>query len=70
VTAGDTNGAQTEVLGAGLKPGVQVITGTLVAGADRSSARRGAGRRPGGQGGQGRQGGQGGGAGSGGQGGN
>jgi HlyD family secretion protein len=54
ITTGDTNGSMTEVLGGGLKPGMQVITGQLAAG-DGSAAAGGAGggqRRRSGAGGQ------------------
>jgi HlyD family secretion protein len=68
VTAGDSNGSQTEVTGDGLTPGMNVITGKLVAGAERTTTTRrsGSGRRQG----QGQGGGQAGGPGGGGQGGN
>ena len=44
IQTGDTDGSQTEVLGGGLRPGMQVITGVL-AGADGASG--GSGRRSG-----------------------
>ena len=47
IVTGDSNGSMTEVLGGGLRPGQQVITGTL-AGADGA---RGSSRRSGGSGG-------------------
>lgn len=48
VTVGDTDGTQTEVTGADLRPGMQVITGQLAAGAQNPQHRP---RNPGGQGG-------------------
>ncbi|MBU3078519.1 efflux RND transporter periplasmic adaptor subunit [Sphingomonas quercus] len=54
VTVGDTDGAQTEVSGAELRPGMQVITGQLAAGAEQGARRQ---RNPG----SGQQGGNGGG---------
>ena len=42
VTTGDTDGSMTEILGGGLQPGAQVITGVLVAG-ESGTARSGAG---------------------------
>ncbi|MFS0736521.1 efflux RND transporter periplasmic adaptor subunit [Sphingomonas sp. 1P06PA] len=53
VTVGDTNGSQTEVSGAGLEPGMEVITGQLASedGASSSGGARGGQRRQGGGGG-------------------
>lgn len=62
VTTGDTNGQVTEVIGGGLKPGMQVITGQF-AGDEASGG--GGGRQGGGGGGQRRGGGAGGGQGGG-----
>ena len=42
VTTGDTDGSMTEVLGGGLRPGAQVITGVLAGGEAASGARGGA----------------------------
>jgi len=50
VTAGDTDGSQTEVTGEGLKPGMKVITGKLAAGAQSQSAGSSGNRRRGGRG--------------------
>lgn len=67
VMAGDSNGSQTEVTSDGLTPGMNVITGKLVAGAEQAKTRRsGSGRRQGG----GQNGAQAGGPGGGGQSGN
>ena len=56
ITTGDSNGTMTEVLGGGLKPGQQVITGQLATGSESASGARrsGAGgqRRQGAAGGQ------------------
>ena len=53
VTTGDTNGAVTEVTGGELKPGMEVITGQLAAGAEAPAAGgQGGGRRSGGGGGR------------------
>lgn len=69
VTAGDSNGSQTEVAGDGLTPGMNVITGKLVAGAEAPKTRRSSSGRRQGQGG-GQNGAQAGGPGGGGQSGN
>lgn len=53
VTTGDSNGAQTEVLSGGLKPGMEVITGQLAGGDERSPGGGGQRRRQGGGGGGG-----------------
>ncbi|AHE53862.1 efflux RND transporter periplasmic adaptor subunit [Sphingomonas sanxanigenens] len=54
VTTGDTNGAVTEVTGGDLKPGMEVITGQLAAGAEAPApaAGQGGARRSGGGGGR------------------
>lgn len=53
ITTGDTNGTVTEVTGGDLKPGMQVITGQLVAGGTQRKAGSGQRRQGGGQGGAG-----------------
>ncbi len=45
VTTGDTNGQVTEVIGGGLKPGMQVITGQLAGEGDSAAPKGGGGRR-------------------------
>lgn len=52
VTTGDTNGSVTEVLGGGLKPGMQVITGQLSSDGKGGDGAGGGGRRQGGGGGR------------------
>jgi HlyD family secretion protein len=56
ITTGDSNGTMTEVLGGGLKPGAQVITGQLASGGETPARRGGGGgggrRAAGGAGGQ------------------
>jgi HlyD family secretion protein len=56
ITTGDSDGSQTEVLGGGLEPGMEVITGQLAGEGDKASSGQGSGgqrRRSGGGGGGG-----------------